>query len=379
MSVPRRGALWYRGMVAATWLFVAAGCSRAPDVAEPVRAVRTWRADVSATAPTTALAGEVRARHEALIGFQVAGRLRSRDVQLGDPVRSGQVLARLDPEDLRLAQHAAEAAAVAARTQQVQAEADYRRFEALRAQGFISEAELERRKSALEAASAQYRQAQASSRLQGNQSSHAELRAPQAGIVTAVLADPGTVLSAGAPVVRLAQAGPRDAVFSVPEDQLSQAQALLGVADGLKVRVGADPTERPATLRELAAAADPATRTFLAKADLHSTQVPLNQTATVSMPLPVNGAADAVLVPVTALAERDGHSVVWSLDQASMTVQPRPVTLVQPVGDRWRVRGVKPGTELVTAGLHVLRPGQKVRRLEEGRSSPDVAASAAVR
>lgn len=339
-------------------------CSRESAAPEPVRAVRTWRAGTAGAPTGVEFAAEVKARNEAALGFQVAGKLLSREVQLGETVKAGQVLARLDPADLRLAQRAAEASEASAQTQWAQAQADYRRFEQLHAQGFISAAELERRKSALDAARAQHQQAIASSRLQGNQSAHSVLRSPGAGIVTAVLADPGTVLAAGTPVLRLAQAGPRDAVFSVPEERVAQARALLAQADALQVRIAQEGTTRPATLRELAAAADPATRTFLAKADLGASDVALNQTATVTLPT-VQGAADTMLVPLVAVAEREGKSVVWRLDPATMTVQPQPVTLLEAQGEQWRVRGVPAGAELVTAGLHVLRPGQKVQRLHD--------------
>lgn len=378
MNVPERSSRLGRMLLATALAWVSVGCSRGPAVEEPVRAVRTWRASVASETGAWAFAAEVRARNEAALGFQVAGRLQSREVQLGDVVKAGQVLARLDPADLRLAQRAAEASEAAALTQRVQAEADYKRFEALQAQGFISAAELERRKSALDAARAQQRQAAASSRLQGNQSAHTDLRSPSAGVVTAVLADPGTVLAAGAPVVRLAQAGPRDAVFSIPQDRVAQARALLGRPQALQVRIGQGGAPQPATLRELAAAADPATRTFLAKADLSSSEVALNQTATVTMPLEA-GEAGTLVVPVVAVAERDGRTVVWRLDGATMTVQPQPVTIVESQGDQWRVRGVDAGAELVTAGLHVLRPGQKVKRLQgtvQG-STPSAAAPAA--
>jgi multidrug efflux system membrane fusion protein len=360
-------------LVGVAWL---AGCSRAPEAPQAVRAVRTWRAQAVEPGGGVEFAAEVRARNEAALGFQVGGKLLSREVQLGESVKAGQVLARLDPADLRLAQRAAEAATASAQTQWAQAQADYRRFEALQAQGFISAAELERRKSALDAARAQHQQALASSALQGNQSAHAVLRSPGAGVITSVLADPGTVLAAGTPVLRLAQAGPRDAVFSVPEDRVARVRALLGMADALRVRVAQEPQARPATLRELAAAADPATRTFLAKADLASADQALNQTATVMLPAE-QGATDTLLVPLVAVAERDGRSVVWRLDPATMTVQPQPVTIVESQGDRWRVRGVRPDAELVTAGLHVLQPGQKVQRLQADPTPAAVPASAA--
>jgi multidrug efflux system membrane fusion protein len=274
-------------------------------------------------------------------------------------VQAGQVLARLDPVDLQLAQQASQASLAAANTQWIQAQADFKRFQTLQTQGFISAAELERRQTALDAALAQRDQAQASSHLQGNQVAHAVLKADRAGVVTAVLADPGTVVAAGTPVLRLAQAGPRDALFSVPEDRVAALRALLGRPGALRVRLGAGPGVTPATLREVAAAADPATRTFLAKADLGDAGSLLNQTANVLLPA-VQGPVGTRVLPMVAVAERDGHSVVWLLDPASLEAK----------GLQWRVQGeLVDGAELVTAGLHVLHPGQTVRRYGDAQAA----------
>ena len=350
-------------------------CAPKEAEVEPVRAVRTWRAEGADPVQPQVFAAEVRARNEAGLGFRVGGKLQRRDVVLGQTVRAGQVLARLDPADLQLARQGAQAGLAAADTQWAQAQADFQRFQTLREQGFISAAELERRKTALDAARAQRDQAGAASSLQVNQAAHAVLRADVAGVVTAVLADPGTVLLAGMPVLRLAQDGPRDAVFSVPEDQVQPLRALLGHPGALQVRLGVAGDVQPATLRELAAAADPATRTFLAKADLGSASASLGQTASVQVPAaPV--AAGTLRVPVAALSEREGRSVVWLLDGATMKVQPMPVTVLDAQGALWRVRGELPAQpELVTAGLHVLQPGQQVRRY--GAPAPARAAASA--
>jgi RND family efflux transporter MFP subunit len=142
-------------------------------------------------------------------------------VDLGSTVKPGQVLARIDAQDLMLAQTAAQAAVAAARTNRDQAGADYKRFVDLQRQGFISAAELERRDSAFKAAQAQLEQAKAQADVQVNQAGYAQLRADAAGVVTGVDAEPGQVVAAGTPVLRVAQDGPRDIVFAVPEDQVA--------------------------------------------------------------------------------------------------------------------------------------------------------------
>ena len=180
------------------------------------------------------------------------------------------------------------------------------------------------------------------------------------GVVTAVEAEPGAVLSVGAPVLRLAQDGPRDVVFSVSEDQAAGLRALQGRAGALQVRMwGADAAPLPASVREVAAAADPATRTYVVKADIGQAAVRLGQTATVSIALPA--VAGVVTLPLAAVFEQLGKSSVWLLDKATMTVRAQAVVVGGSEGNLIVVAsGLSPGQQVVSAGVHVLTPGQKV-------------------
>ena len=342
-----------------------AGCSQHEPVQEPIRAVRTMTVASSSTAGTHEYAAEVRARTESRLGFRVGGKIVRRAVNLGDFVKPGQLLAQLDPQDLKLGQDAARAALVAAQANFDQTEADYKRFKELRDQGFISSAELERRDTALKAARAQLDQARAQSSVQGNQAAYTALVADVAGAVTGVEAEPGMVVAAGAPVIRLAVDGPRDVVFSVPEDKVSALKALASKPGKLKVRAwGADAEPLPITLREIAASADPVTRTFLVKANLGSEPAAramrLGQTATViAESEKVEGVTK---LPLSALREDRGRSSVWVVDPASMTVKSQPVQVAGAEGNEAIVTaGLAPGAVVVTAGVHVLNPGQKVK------------------
>lgn len=307
-------------------------------------------------------AAEVRARVESRLSFRVGGKLLERKVDLGSVVKPGQVLARLDSQDLVLAQEAAKASVLAAKVNRDQLGADYRRYIDLHRQGFISAAELDRRDAAFKAAQAQYEQARAQSDVQRNQSQYSALVADAAGVVTGVDAEPGMVVAAGTPIVRVANDGPRDIVFSVPEDQVPLVRAAAAQPGGLSVRLWTDAkdTPRPIELRELAASADPVTRTFLAKAELKGSDVRLGQTATVV--LTGTQADQAIKLPLSAVAEIQGRSAVLLLDGKTMTVQPRPVQVVGAEGNDLIVQGLTPGMEVVTAGAHVLTPGQKVKR-----------------
>lgn len=238
-------------------------CGKQPAAPEPERAVRTQLVTAGTASASHEYAAEVKPRIESRLSFRVGGKLLSRAVNLGDAVKAGQLLARIDGQDLRLAEAAASAAVAAARTNRDQAGQDYKRFVDLQRQGFISTAELERRDSAFKAAQAQLEQAKAQADVQGNQAGYAQLLADGAGVVTGIDAEPGQVLAAGTPVVRVALDGPRDIVFAVPEDQIARVRAAAGRPAALKVRLWGSDKTAPLTLREVAAAADPATRTFL--------------------------------------------------------------------------------------------------------------------
>lgn len=363
-------------------LLLLVGCAKKEAAPEPVRAVRTVTVSSGSTAATHDYAAEIKARTESRLGFRVAGKLQSRAVNLGDTVRAGQVLAQLDGQDLRLGQEAARAAVAAAQTNLDQVNADYKRFKELRDQGFIGAAELERRDTAVKTARAQLDQAKAQASVQGNQAGYATLVAGAAGVVTAVDAEPGQVVSAGTPVVRLAHDGPRDAVFAVPEDRVGALRQLLGQAGGVSLQMWGSGELLPATVREVSAAADPVTRTFQVKADLGSAPVRLGQTATLKV---TNTAVAGVIrLPLTAVAESQGKSVVWVLDKQAMTVRPQPVAVVGADGNTVVVTtGIKPGDEVVVAGTHVLTPGLKVKSFVEavapGAKPALAAASAAAR
>lgn len=345
-----------------------AGCAKKEAPPEPVRAVRTTTVTGSETVAAHEYAAEIRARTESRLGFRVGGKLQSRLVNLGDAVKPGQVLAQLDAQDLRLGQEAARAALAAAQTNLDQATADHRRFKELRDQGFIGAAELERRETAMKTARAQLDQAKAQAAVQGNQAAYASLVADAGGVVTAVEAEPGQVVGAGTPVVRLAHAGPRDAVFSVPEDRVGALRQLLGRAGGVTLMPwgGGDPAK--ATVREVAAAADPVTRTFLVKADVGNATVRLGQTASVR--IEGQSVAGVIRLPLTAVAEAKGQTIVWLLDRNAMSVRSQPVVVAGADGNMVVIgQGVKPGDEVVVAGAHVLTPGQKVKPFVEPQAS----------
>ena len=341
-----------------------AACSKTETAPDPVRAVRTLTVAAQSAGGSYEYAGEVRARTESRLSFRVGGKMLRRAVDLGDSVKAGQVLAQLDPQDLRLGQDASRAAVAVAQAGFDQNAADFMRYKDLHDQGFIGGAEFERRESAMKTARAQLDQAKAQARVQGNQAGYSTLLADASGVVTAVDLEPGMVAAAGTPVLRLAHDGPRDVVFAVPEDKVGVVKALASQPGRFKVRLwGAAGEPLVATIREISAAADPVTRTFLVKADIGNATasgIRLGQTASVLMELLQT--PGVTKLPLSALREEQGRSSVWLVDSKAMTVSSQAVKLAGADGNEAVISsGLAPGQIVVTAGVHVLSPGQKVK------------------
>lgn len=342
-------------LASAALLLVA--CSRPAPPEEPVRAVKVMTVGVSDFSPRREYAGEVRAQVESRLAFRIGGKLIKRQAEVGQRVKAGQVLAQLDPQDYRLAADAARAQVAAAATNRNLAAADFKRYQALKDQNFISGAELERREATLKAAQAQLEQAQSQSAVQGNQTGYAVLTADVSGVVTAVEAEPGQVVAAGAPVLRIAADGVRDVVFSVPEDRV----AALKVGMPVSLRVWAQNAAMAGKVREVAASSDPVTRTYAVKVSVDGQAPPLGATVTVSVDAGAVTGTPVIKLPTSALRREGQATAVWVLDKAAMTVRPQVIQVLTADGNEVVVAsGLQPGMLVVSAGVHVLSPGQKV-------------------
>lgn len=352
---PRPGLfLWSLLAVAA----LLAGCSRPEPPPEPVRSVKLLTVGVGAMQTRLEYAGEVRARVESRLGFRVAGKIVQRSVELGQRVKPGQALAQLDPQDYALAAEAARAQVVAATTQRDLAAADFKRYAQLKDQNFISGAELERREATLKAAQATLDQARAQASSQGNQTAYTRLVSDVAGVVTGIDAEPGQVVTAGSPVVRIAQDGARDVVFSVPEDKVG----LIRVGQAVQVRSWSGGDAFAGRVRDVAASADPVTRTFVVKVAVEGPQVPALGATVYALPEALSHAGvQAIKLPTSALRQEGQATAVWVYDEASGTVRSQTVKLATADGNEAVVaEGLAPGTRVVATGVHVLSPGQKV-------------------
>lgn len=353
-TTPR--AWWLPSVLVVALAF--AGCSKPEPAPQPVRAVKLLTVGVAPMTAQTEYAGEVRARTESRLGFRVPGKILRRPAELGQRVRAGELLAQLDARDFELAAAASQAQVRAAQTQRNLAAADMERFAKLKAQNFISGAELERREASLKGAEASLEQARAQASSQGNQSAYTRLTADADGVVTGVDAEPGQVVAAGATVVRVARDGARDVVFAVPEDKV----ARLAVGQALTVQSWSGGAPLQATIREVAASADPATRTYAVKAAIKGGDAPpLGATVTVVPAALSAQGTPAILLPTTALMKGTDGTSVWVFDPDTSVVRAQPVTVSTADGNKAVISsGLVPGMRVVSTGVHVLSPGQKV-------------------
>ena len=348
-------------MILALAAAIAAGCGNGKVASEPVRPVLTQTVKAGAAAARDVYSGEIRARYETDLGFRVGGKLVARPVDAGARVTRGQVLARLDPEDARLAAQSAAAQLAAAEGDLALARAERERNADLLAKKFISQSAFDAKQNALNAALARAEQARSQAAISTNQAHYTTLVADSDGVVVSVAAEPGQVLSAGQPVMRLARAGELEVVVNAPEGQLDRfkvggAVGLSLWADGNALFAG--------RIREVAGGADPTTRTYAVRVTAINppAQAQLGMTANVVFPQQPD--ATLVLLPLSALAQDGPQPAVWIVDPKSSQVRLRRVAVGQYREDGVTItQGLQSGEVVVTAGVHKLRENQVVRHV----------------
>ena len=341
--------------------------------AEAPRPVRFMQVGMSSLSDISYLPGEVRPRFEQRYGFRVPGKIARRLVDVGQEVKAGQVLAVLDSQDVLPAINAQAAQVEVAKTDFKLQQSELKRQQELRDKGFVSGAALERQAATSEASDARVKAALSQLASAQNGLNFQTLRADKAGVVIAVEAEAGSVVSAGQSVVRVAQLGEKEIIVNVPE----RAVGLLKTARGFAAQFDAIPGKLyAAKLRELSPAADAASRTYTARLSIINADdgLKLGMSATVRLDL---GAAEAIVVPNTALYTRDNSTRVWLVDRATETVKAVEIKTGESTNDGVRVvSGLKPGDLVVTAGANLLQLGQKVRLLDALAAAPAAAAVA---
>jgi RND family efflux transporter MFP subunit len=357
--VIRSGKVWAL-VVAAALVGACQQGEQAESAAAPIRPVRVVTVEKLPGGESVTLTGTVQARNDVSLSFRIGGQLIERLVDVGDQVRAGQVIARLDAENERQAVQAARATLAGAMTRLVEARNTVQRYEPMLARGFVARAQFDRAVEARDAAQAQVDAVEAQVAAAENQLSFATLIADGPGIVTARGAEPGEVVRAGQMIVQLAREGGRDAVFDMPARVIESA----AFDDEVAVTLSSDRSVRAdGRVREVSPQADPVTRTFRVRVGLANPPEAMRLGSTVTGTVHIGG-APGIVIPTSALTASQGAPAVWVLDPSDSTVALRNVEVVAYELDQVVIdHGLDAGEIVVTAGVQALRPGQEVRLL----------------
>lgn len=347
-------------MVMLGTVLLSAGCGHKDDpVHEDIRPVRSTVVGASKGSVGATYSGQVHARYESKLGFQASGRIAARLVEVGSHVKRGQPLMRLDPAQESLQVVTAVANTDAARSRVAQNRVDLQRTEQLLARKFASQAEVDQQRLVLAEAESQLRSAVAQQQIRVNQRGYTELAADRDGVVAAVHAEAGQVVSAGQQVVTVAADGEREVLVSIPESRVDE----LRNARSLQVSIWAQPDKKyQGALRELAPDTDSVTRTYSARITVKDADRALMLGMTASVFAPDVEGASAIRLPLTAIHHQDGRPMVWIVDTATSRVAQRTVELGAAQNDNVLVAsGLVGGETVVTAGVHMLHAGQMVK------------------
>jgi len=303
--------------------------------------------------------GDIRAETESALGFRITGKIVERPVQVGDRVSVGQVIARLDDADLILSRNSARAAVRSARTRLAVASDSLERATKLQPKGYAPNALVDQRRLEFDAAKAALEAAQAEARQAENAASYALLKADEDGVVTAVHAESGQVIAAGAPVASVAETGEMEIALSVPEQDVTQ----LAIGQQAALTLWADDDVRAkGRISEIAARADPGSRTYAIRIQINDPPAAMRLGMTATAELKLSSGKPYLALPLPSLTEIDGRNAVFVADRATQKVTPRFVE-IDGVGETSVkiVSGLEAGDVVVTGGVQFLRDGMQVR------------------
>lgn len=346
------------------------GCSHQKEsdprtIAPLVRVATIQEENVSNLGSFTGIVG---ARIESNLGFRVSGKVIKRLVDTGQIVKKGQILIRIDPTDLELANKAQQESVKAAQARAEQATRDEARYHDLLGSGAISNSAYDQVKATSDMAKAQLISAQSQAKVTLNNRQYSDLIADSDGTITETLAEPGQVVNAGQTVIRLAHSGQKEAVVQLPEN----VRPEIGTTGEATV-FGQQNIKIPIKLRQLSNTADQQTRTYEARFVLEDAlnNVPFGSTVNVAIAKQNHNVQKLLKIPLGSLLDKGKESGVWVINQKTQTVIWHPV-IVKTVDDDYAyVTGnLHEGEQIVALGAHLLKENEKVRTESKIISSP---------
>ena len=330
-----------------------------PDATvETLPLVRTAVVGAAGELKSYTYAGEVRGRYESQLAFQVSGKIIKRNVQLGSVVNAGDVLLEIDPKDLKQTVNSSSAQVRSAESQLKLTESNLQRYRQLYSQNAISQAQLDQYENAYEVAQAAVQQASAQYGQSSNQLDYSQLYAGTSGVISSINAEVGQVVSAGQTVVTIVQNGEREVEISVPENRIEELRTALQ----LTISFWALPDLKVnGKVREIAPMAASTTRTYQVRISLLNPppEIKLGMTAAVSLTSAGDQKVNLIFIPLSAIYQTNDMPGVWVV--TDHTAHLRPVQIGGIGNNQVQVTGLLPGEIIITAGVHKLREGQKVR------------------
>ncbi len=345
-------------VIASTFVFVlfTAGCKQETEAQEPIRPVLSTV--VEPTAPgSTAAVGSVEPRYKTDLSFRVLGRLIARPVNIGDSVEQGEIVGAIDSTALELAVRSAKADLSRSQAQLANASATEERQRTLIATDTTSRETLDNAVQVRAGAEASVARAQANLTKAIEQLGYAQVKADFAGVVTAVAADVGQVVSPGQTVVTVARPDIREAVVDIGPDFPVPLRVGLSFTVSLQLLPA---IQIEGQIREIAPQADPVTRTQRVRIALNDPPSSFRLGATVTARL-ANDQRSILSLPESAVLSKDGENFVWVVDLPASTVSLRKIDVSRDDGGIQVTAGLEARTRIVTAGIHSLKQGQQVR------------------
>lgn len=343
-------------------VLVLGACARHEPPAAVPRPAVVMTIGSSPDAAWMVYSGEVRARHELDQSFRIGGKVVTRLVSLGDKIRKGQVLARLDPQDVQLSASASNAQVAAAEADLSLAQTELERARSLAANKFISKSVLDTRHTQVEAAQAKLKQAKAQANVSGNQVGYTTLLAERDGIVTALPVEAGQVVAAGQTVARIADPAEIEVLIWVPESRATMVKA--GMAAFVRPW-NAQGKTLAAEVREIAGSADATTRTYAVRVGLKQLDESLTLGSTAAVAFAAPSSASDIAIPLPALIKKGATPQVWLVDSQNK-LQLRPVEVAEYRDEAAVIRrGLANGDRVVTVGAHTLTAGTSIRPIEQ--------------
>lgn len=344
-----------------TFLLLSIGivaCGKKPEAADDSRYVKTFQIGSGVGQSMSTFHGIVHAEFEPNLSFRVNGKIITRNVDIGQAVKQGQVLASLDQTDYKLSADSANAQLASAKSNYVTQEANLERYKQLLAQNFVSQAQYDTQKAQFDSAKAQYEQAKNQLSNSDNQVNYTTLKAPSDGVITSINMDAGQVVSSGLTVATMAVSGSKEVAIELPEAQINDYKVGMPA----EVKLWATNKEYSGSIRTINQASDQQTRTFTARIVIKDADDNIKYGMAADVTLTPMNSSKGIELPLNSIYADGGKTSVWVLD-ASSNANQVPVTVLETDGNSVKVQSnvLKNGDKVVSAGANFIHQGQKLK------------------